>query len=162
MLIEGEISPVLRFLRIKSNSFTREWRQVYYSKSSPLPKSIFIGYSSSQIHYDIALYCILYITSPYTCVYKLYIILYHPTLLADFIVVITSVTSDEPKKKKRLYSSQDGSYLLNWLYESSSRGVTQVFLLICTVRGSRWFVGFSCTRRTCWLRVLLLREMISR
>lgn len=67
--------------------------------------------------YIIILYSIYYITftSTCTCVYILYIILYHPILLADFIIVIIS---NEEKKKRDEKTFEFVAYdmALNWSY----------------------------------------------
>lgn len=79
----------------------------------------------------------------YTCVYKLYIILYHPTLLADFIVVIMR-PNDEPATFVFVARRQLCVKLI--IYKSSLRGICKSsFILICTIRSWRMFVGFSCT-----------------
>lgn len=79
----------------------------------------------------------------YTCVYKLYIILYHPTLLADFIVVIMRPNEESTTF---VFVARRQLCVKLIIYKSSLRGICKSsFILICTIRSWRMFVGFSCT-----------------
>ena len=156
MLTQDEISSVLRFLRIKVILSHGSGKYIIanpalYHQLPPTEKYFYrILFEPDTLRHRVILYSIYYITVYVQIVY--HIVSSYSAGRFHCSYYASRVTS---RKKKRLYSSRDGSYPLNWLYKSSSRGVTQVFLLIRAVRGSRWFVGFSCTRRTCWLRVLL-------